>query len=73
MRRHRLRRRYGHTQALLPKNLRGTFESTASGREAFVTGVHGDDVFIRLGDGSNGNMPVSSFLRQYRRVRKAAR
>jgi hypothetical protein len=67
-----LRRRYGRTvngQAALPRALRGTFESLGSGAKAFVRYVMDGEVFIQMHSGANGNMPLSSFLRQYRKVR----
>jgi hypothetical protein len=55
-------------------SLRGMFESKSSGQKAFVRSTDNDGahVFIRLEpQGSNGDMPTDSFLRQYRRIPKS--
>jgi hypothetical protein len=69
-----LHRRYGRSAHKGPPYPYEAYESKASGQECFVMNVTDGHVFLRLvPQGSNGHMPVASFLRQYRRVSKNVR
>ena len=70
----KLRRRYGRAAHKGPPYPYEGYESKASGQRCFVTSVTDGTVFLRLvPQGSNGYMPVASFLRQYKRVAKNVR